>query len=216
MNLKLKRLVRTTSSEQYAVFDLDQTDEDDQLPLTIGKLDLHYTAEGVYGTMLLWDDASRGLRASYRRAFIQVLLEDIIQPMGVPNEYVIEFFAPTLDLYEVFHNVEVDEEAEDDLIDAVDDAVDINAVDEDIDDDMDGDLDDDGMHENDGIEDDIDDDELRGDAGSDRQGGPYTEYVSGGAESEPAARGISGRTANRAARRTEENLQDEPPSASSA
>lgn len=112
MNLKLKRLVRTPSSEQYALFDLEQTDEDDQLPMTIGKLDLHYTAEGVYGTMLLWDDASRHLRPGYRRAFIQVLLEDIVQPMGVPNEYVIEFFAPTLDLYEVFHNVEVEEEGE--------------------------------------------------------------------------------------------------------
>jgi hypothetical protein len=112
VNLKLKRLVRTPSSEQYALFDLEQTDEDDQLPMTIGKLDLHYTGEGVYGTMLLWDDASRHLRPAYRRAFIQVLLEDIVQPMGVPNEYVIEFFAPTLDLYEVFHNVEVEEEGE--------------------------------------------------------------------------------------------------------
>lgn len=112
MNLKLKRLVRTTSSEQYAVFDLDQTDQEDQLPLTIGKLDLHYTAEGVYGTMLLWDESSRGLRPAYRRAFIQALLEDIIQPMGVPNEYVIEFFAPNLDLYEVFHNVEVEDDAD--------------------------------------------------------------------------------------------------------
>lgn len=110
MNLKLKRLVRTASSEQYALFDLDQTDEDDELPLTIGKLDLHYTAEGVYGTMLLWDDASRQLRPDYRRAFVQVLLEDVVQPMGVPNEYVIEFFAPTLDYYEVFHNVELDED----------------------------------------------------------------------------------------------------------
>ncbi|MEX1020826.1 MAG: hypothetical protein WDZ49_14285 [Litorilinea sp.] len=110
MNLKLKRLVRTTSSEQYALFDLDQTDEEDELPLTIGKLDLHYTAEGVYGTMLLWDEASRHLRPDYRRAFVQVLLEDIVQPMGVPNEYVIEFFAPTLDYYEVFHNVEMDED----------------------------------------------------------------------------------------------------------
>ena len=31
------------------------------------------------------------------------------QPMGVPNEYVVEFFAPTLDAYEVFHNVAIDE-----------------------------------------------------------------------------------------------------------
>ncbi len=104
MNLKLKRLVRTQSSEQYALFDLDQTDGDGT-PLTIGKLDLHYTGEGVYGTILLWDEASRQLTPGQRRGFIHALLGDITQPMGVPNEYVVEFFAPTLAEYEVFHNL---------------------------------------------------------------------------------------------------------------
>jgi len=104
VNLKLKRLVRTPSSEQYALFDLDQVDVDD-VPLTIGKLDLHYTAEGVYGTILLWDEASRRLTAAHRSAFIRALLNEVTQPMGVPNEYVVEFFCPTLDDYEVFHNV---------------------------------------------------------------------------------------------------------------
>lgn len=105
MNLKLKRLVRTSSSEQYALFDLDQVDAEDQLPLTIGKLDLHYTGEGLYGTILLWDETTRQLKPAQRREFIYALLDEISQPMGVPNEYVVEFFAPTLDQYEVFHNV---------------------------------------------------------------------------------------------------------------
>jgi hypothetical protein len=109
VNLKLKRLVRTTSSEQYALFDLDQIDEEDQLPLTIGKLDLHYTGEGVYGTILLWDETTRQLKTAQRQDFIYALLDEISQPMGVPNEYVVEFFAPTLDHYEVFHNVGVGE-----------------------------------------------------------------------------------------------------------
>lgn len=104
MNLKLKRLVRTTSSEEYALFDLDQVTVEN-VPMTIGKLDLHYTGEGVYGTILLWDAASRRLTAAQRRGFIRALLDDIAQPMGVPNEYVVEFFAPTLEHYEVFHNV---------------------------------------------------------------------------------------------------------------
>jgi hypothetical protein len=98
-------LVRTSSSEQYALFDLDQVDAEDQLPLTIGKLDLHYTGEGVYGTILLWDEATRQLKPAQRQEFIYALLDEISQPMGVPNEYVVEFFAPTLDQYEVFHNV---------------------------------------------------------------------------------------------------------------
>ncbi|MCB0094810.1 MAG: hypothetical protein KDE46_03780 [Caldilineaceae bacterium] len=104
MNLKLKRLVRTTSSEQYALFDLDQLDQQRQ-PMTIGKLDMHFTGEGVYGTVLFWDDASRRLQPEQRRKFIHALLDELSQPMGVPNEYVIEFFAPMLDSYEVFHNV---------------------------------------------------------------------------------------------------------------
>ncbi len=116
MNLKLKRLVRTVSSEQYALFDLDQLNEEDDQPMTIGKLDLHYTNEGVYGTILLWDSASRQLRPAVRREFIHALLREITQPMGVPNEYVVEFFAPTLQEYEVFHNVAlVDEDAEEDV-----------------------------------------------------------------------------------------------------
>lgn len=105
MNLKLKRLVRTQSSEQYALFDLDQTDGNRQ-PITIGKLDLHYTGEGTYGTILLWDSASRKLKAAQRRAFIKSLLRELVLPMGVPNEYVVEFFAPHLDEYEVYHNLD--------------------------------------------------------------------------------------------------------------
>ncbi len=118
MNLKLKRLVRTTNSEQYALFDLDQTAADRQ-PMTIGKLDLHYTGEGVYGTLLLWDAATRQLRPGRRRSFIRALLTEISQPMGVPNEFVIEFFAPTLDEYEVFHNVAVADDEEEDWEDSL-------------------------------------------------------------------------------------------------
>ncbi|MEZ4862228.1 MAG: hypothetical protein R3C14_13005 [Caldilineaceae bacterium] len=109
MNLKLKRLVRTHSSEQYALFDLEQLAADHQ-PATIGKLDLHYTNEGVYGTILLWDEITRSLKAKQRRDFVDALLAELTQPMGVPNEYVVEFFMPTLEHYELFHNVGGDEE----------------------------------------------------------------------------------------------------------
>lgn len=109
MNLKLKRLVRTASSEQYALFDLDQLDDERQ-PMTIGKLDLHYTGEGTYGTLLLWDEASRQLKPSHRQFFIQALINELALPMGVPNEYVVEFFAPDLNTYEIFHNLDEDEE----------------------------------------------------------------------------------------------------------
>ena len=109
MNLKLKRLVRTQNSEQYALFDLSQLDAQQQ-PMTIGKLDLHYTGEGIYATILLWDELSRRLRPNQRQKFIHALLEEISAPMGVPNEYVIEFFTPSLDQYELFHNLALDED----------------------------------------------------------------------------------------------------------
>lgn len=112
MNLKLKRLVRTNSSEQYALFDLDQMNADHQ-PTTIGKLDMHYTNEGMYGTILLWDDVSREMGIAERKDLVQILLDEISTPMGVPNEYVFEFFAPTLDEYEVIHNVGLGAQAED-------------------------------------------------------------------------------------------------------
>lgn len=111
MNLKLRRLVRTQSSEQYALFDLDQTNGEQQ-PATIGKLDLHYTGEGVYGTLLLWDETVRALKPAQRNEFVNALLTELTQPMGVPNEYVVEFFMPQLDEYELFHNVAVDGEGE--------------------------------------------------------------------------------------------------------
>lgn len=114
MNLKLKRLVRTQTSEQYALYDLDQIGSGEQPP-TIGKVDLHYTGEGVYGTLLLWDESIRALRPTQRRAFVNAILAEITQPMGVPNEFVVEFFVPNLDYYELFHNVGIDEgEMEDD------------------------------------------------------------------------------------------------------
>jgi hypothetical protein len=122
LNLKLKRLVRTSSSEQYALFDLDQVDDEEMLPMTIGKLDLHYTGEGVYGTLLLWDETTRQLRPTQRQQFIRALLDELSQPMGVPNEYVVEFFAPKLDYYEVFHNVGVDDESVDETPGADDNA----------------------------------------------------------------------------------------------
>lgn len=109
MNLKLKRLVRTTSSEQYALYDLDLNDESQQ-PVTIGKLDLHYTAEGMYGTLLLWGDEIRQWRPKLRRSLVRTLLDEVAAPMGVPKEYVVEFFAPTLEGYEVFHNLDGEDE----------------------------------------------------------------------------------------------------------
>ena len=103
MNLKLRRLVRTPSSEQYAIFDLDRTD-DDYDPISIGKVDLHYTAEGIYGTFLMWKGAVSNLPGGQLRLLAEVILEELGEAMGLPSFYAIEFFAPGLEDYVLLTN----------------------------------------------------------------------------------------------------------------
>jgi hypothetical protein len=103
MNLKLRRLVRTQSSEQYAIFDLDRTDANYD-PLSIGKLDLHYTDDGVFGTFLLWQEATASLPLSQIRALAEATVQELCEPMGVPAFYAIEYFSPDLQSYALYSN----------------------------------------------------------------------------------------------------------------
>jgi hypothetical protein len=108
MNLKLRRLVRTPSSEQFALFDPDRTD-DNYDPMSIGKLDLHYTAEGIYGTFLLWKQAIQGLPPDQVQALVEATLQELAEPMGLAAFYAVEFFSPELDSYELYSNETEDE-----------------------------------------------------------------------------------------------------------
>lgn len=111
MNLKLRRLVRTPSSEQYALFDPDRTD-DNYDPLSIGKLDLHYTADGVYGTFLLWAQTAEELPPDQVRDFVEATLEELTEPMGLPAFYAVEYFSPDLHTYVLHSNETEPEDAE--------------------------------------------------------------------------------------------------------
>ena len=112
MNLKLRRLVRTPSSEQYALFDPDRTD-DNYDPLSIGKLDLHYTPDGIYGTFLLWKKVADELPPDQIRALVEATLQELSEPMGLPAFYAVEFFSPHLESYVLYSNeTEEDEEEE--------------------------------------------------------------------------------------------------------
>jgi hypothetical protein len=91
----LRRLIRTPSSEQYALFDLDRTDANYD-PLTIGKLDLHYTSTGTYGTFLLWREAIHGLPAEQVRVLVETAVQELCDPVGVPAFYAVEYFSPDL------------------------------------------------------------------------------------------------------------------------
>ncbi|MFN2225069.1 MAG: hypothetical protein ACK2UY_02160 [Anaerolineae bacterium] len=104
MNLKLRRLVRTPSSEQYAIFDLDRTD-DAYDPLSVGKIDLHYAGEGVYGTFLMWKGVVKDLPTDQVNLLVEVILQELGEAMGLPSFYAVEFFTPDLKSY-VFHTSE--------------------------------------------------------------------------------------------------------------
>ena len=116
MNLKLRRLVRTPSSEQYALFDPDRTD-DNYEPLSIGKLDLHYTPDGIYGTFLFWEQVASEFEPDQVRAVVEATLQELSEPMGLPAFYAVEFFSPHLKSYMLYSNETEDsddEEATDD------------------------------------------------------------------------------------------------------
>ena len=103
MNLQMRRLVRTPTSEQFALFDLDQTDDEFD-PLSIGKLDLHYTPDGAYGTFLLWKQAISGLADEQIRSMVEATLQELCEPMGLPSFYAVEFFSPSLESYQLYSN----------------------------------------------------------------------------------------------------------------
>ena len=84
MNIKLQRVVRTPLSEEIVVRDVDQPDRDGA-PRTIGKLDVHYTDEGVYGTLLLIDELTGAI--------------------GVAETYNIELYCPDMKRYKLYSNL---------------------------------------------------------------------------------------------------------------
>lgn len=112
MNIKLRRLVRTSSSEQYAVYDPDQVDANYD-PVSIGKLDLHYTTDGIYGTFLLWKEVLQDLPQAQIQAMVEATLEELAEPMGLPSFYAVEFFSPDLAGYHL-HSGDLEEEATED------------------------------------------------------------------------------------------------------
>ena len=109
MKLQLKRIVRTLQSEQYALFDLDQQDEE-SLPLSLGKIDVHYTSEGSYGTLVLWRAYFEHYMGEELRLFVQGVMDEFSAPMGVPGEFLIECIFADEDDYRVYSNMLDDRE----------------------------------------------------------------------------------------------------------
>jgi hypothetical protein len=104
MKVQLKRIVRTWQSEQYGLFDLDRLDEDG-LPVSLGKLDLHYIDEGTYGTLLLWGSQFETTAEDELELFVQRVIDELSAPMGVSGEFLIECMLAADDEYRVYSNM---------------------------------------------------------------------------------------------------------------
>jgi hypothetical protein len=105
MNIKLQRVVRTASSEEIVIRDLDQLDRD-QSPRTIGKVDIHYTEEGVYGTLLLWPEIVDSVsKADLDSLIADSIIEELTSPIGVAETFNIEFYSPDMKRYKLYSNL---------------------------------------------------------------------------------------------------------------
>ncbi len=102
MNIKLKRVVRTPHSEEIAIFDTDTRDEN-EAAVNIGKLEVHYLEDQVVGTLLLWQEFTKGFAVNYPPGadltmddVIDRILSEITEPLGVAGEYGIEIYYPSV------------------------------------------------------------------------------------------------------------------------
>jgi hypothetical protein len=120
MNLKLKRVVRTPYSEEIVIFDGDTKDENNQA-VNIGKLEVHYLSDQVAGTLLLWQEFAQEYNRTHAPGseetiddLIDMILSEVTEPIGLPTEYGIEVYYPSVTNQSFISNYasETDEDAE--------------------------------------------------------------------------------------------------------
>ena len=95
-------MVRTPHSEEIAIFDSDTRDEN-EAAVNIGKLEVHYLEDQVVGTLLLWQEFTRGFASTYPPGsdltlddVIDQVLSEITESLGVASEYGIEVYYPSV------------------------------------------------------------------------------------------------------------------------
>lgn len=100
MNIKLKVTGRTPYSEEAVVLATDMRDENDE-PVNIGKLDIHYMDDQIVGTLLIWQEFAEGFNRTHAPGsdltmdgLIDLILGEVSEPLGVPGEYGVEVYYP--------------------------------------------------------------------------------------------------------------------------
>ena len=116
MNFKLKRTTRTPNSEEIAIYDPETLDEHDQ-PVNIGKMDVHYVDDQIVGTLLIWQEFAQGYNATHGPGsdetmddLIDAILSELAEPLGVPAEYGIEVYYPSVTNQTFISNYSDDQE----------------------------------------------------------------------------------------------------------
>lgn len=105
MRLRITRRIRTTTSEQWTLYDADRRNTQGEME-NIGKLDLHYDEDMMYATLLLWNEFTSSIGEDATQAIVDDLMDEATAPIGVPALYSLDFFTPTLSEYKFFTNDE--------------------------------------------------------------------------------------------------------------
>jgi len=118
VNLKLRITTRTAHSEQIAIFDADTRDENGKA-VNLGKLDVHYADDQIVGTLLIWQEYATGYNRTHgpgsdetMDTLIDAILAEVSEPLGVPAEYGVEVYYPSVQNHFFISNyADEDEEA---------------------------------------------------------------------------------------------------------
>src|SRR5437867_3829200 len=118
MNLKLKVTARTSNSEEIVIFDADTRDENNKA-VNLGKLDVHYVGDQIVGTLLIWQEYATGFNRTHAPGsdetmdtLIDEILSEISEPLGVPVEYGIEVYYPSVQNHYFVSNYSDEDEEE--------------------------------------------------------------------------------------------------------
>lgn len=97
--IKLKRASRTAYSEEISIQFADERHMDGD-EVNIGKLDIHYLGDQIVGTLLIWQEHANAFSQSGSEIDLDELINEILaemsEPIGVPSEYGIEIYYPSL------------------------------------------------------------------------------------------------------------------------
>jgi hypothetical protein len=118
VNIKFKLTARTASSEEIAIFDGDTKDESGSA-VNIGKLDVHFVDDQIVGTLLIWQEYATGFTRTHGPGsdetldtLIDEILTQVSEPLGVPAEYGMEVYYPSITNHQFVSNYADDEDEE--------------------------------------------------------------------------------------------------------